>query len=97
MSDYYVYMLRCTDGTLYTGMTSDLQRRYAEHKSRGSKCAGYTRSHPVERMEAAFRAADRSEALRLEAAIKKLPKGEKERLIRQPESIGLVSVPVTEV
>ena len=91
---YFVYLLRCSDGTLYTGMTTDLHRRYAEHRSRGPKCAGYTRSHPVVRMEAAFQAEDRSQAARLEAAIKKLSRAEKEQLLRDPSGRGLVSVSV---
>ncbi len=39
MRTYYVYMLRCIDGTFYTGMTNDIERRYAEH------CAGETPSY----------------------------------------------------
>jgi predicted GIY-YIG superfamily endonuclease len=44
MRTYYVYMLRCIDGTFYTGMTSDIQRRFAEHCA-GEK-PGYTSSRP---------------------------------------------------
>ena len=41
---WYVYMLRCADGSLYTGIAADVERRFEEHKSgRGAK---YTRSHP---------------------------------------------------
>ena len=42
--DWYVYMLRCEDGSLYTGIASDVEKRFAMHKSgHGAK---YTRSHP---------------------------------------------------
>ena len=42
--DWYVYMLRCEDGSLYTGIASDVEKRFAVHKSgHGAK---YTRSHP---------------------------------------------------
>ena len=74
-----VYILRCGDGTLYTGCTNDLPRRLAAHRSgRGAK---YTRSRlpvePVYREEAA----DKSAALRREAAIKRLDRRKKLALI----------------
>lgn len=76
---YFVYMLRCGDGTLYTGSTNDVARRLQVHQSgRGAK---YTRSRlPVELVyqEAA---ADWSAALRREAAIKRLPRKQKLALI----------------
>ena len=75
---YYVYLLRCADGTLYTGFTNDLARRLAAHNA--GKGAKYTRSRlPVELIYQEP-AADRSAALRREAALKKLPKAGKEAL-----------------
>ncbi|WP_300749034.1 GIY-YIG nuclease family protein [uncultured Oscillibacter sp.] len=78
-----VYILRCGDGTLYTGCTNDLPRRLAAHRSgRGAK---YTRSRlpvePVYREEAA----DKSAALRREAAIKRLDRRKKLALIGEKE------------
>jgi len=76
---YYVYILRCGDGSLYTGITTDVARRCAQHNSgHGAK---YTRSRlPV---EAVYREAqpDKSAALRRERAIKALTRAEKLRLI----------------
>ena len=76
---YLVYILRCGDGTLYTGCTNDLPRRLRAHQAgRGAK---YTRSRlPVELVyqEAA---PDRSAALRREAAIKRLDRGAQLALI----------------
>lgn len=76
---YLVYILRCGDGTLYTGCTNDLDRRLRAHQAgRGAK---YTRSRlPVELVyrEAA---ADRSAALRREAAIKRMDRRAKLALI----------------
>ena len=43
---YYVYMLRCRDGSLYTGIAADLCRRMRQHAGGGSACARYTRAHP---------------------------------------------------
>lgn len=80
---WYVYILRCADGTLYTGSTTDVEKRVKTHNS--GKGARYTRSRlPV---EVVYResAADRSEALRREAAIKTLSRAEKLRLIESRE------------
>lgn len=75
----YVYILRCSDGTLYTGWTNDLSHRIAAHN--GGKGAKYTRSRrPVELVYfETFQ--DRIEAQRRERAIKKLSRKEKELLI----------------
>lgn len=78
---YTVYILRCGDGTLYTGCTSDLPRRLATHQS--GKGAKYTRARlPVE-LVYQEPAPDKSQALRREAAIKRLPRWEKLALIGQ--------------
>ena len=42
---YYTYMLRCNDNSIYTGITTDLSRRFLEHTSQDTKCAKYTLSH----------------------------------------------------
>lgn len=80
---YWVYILRCADGTLYTGCTNDLSRRLAAHNA--GKGAKYTRSRrPVELV---YREAvpDKSTALRREAAIKGLSRAEKLALIQSSE------------
>lgn len=72
---WYVYMLRCADGSLYTGIATDVARRFAEHCSgRGAK---YTRSHPPLAVVYCEECEDKGAALRREAAIKKLPRGKK--------------------
>jgi putative endonuclease len=74
-----VYVLRCGDGSLYTGATNDLARRLARHGS-GSG-ARYTRSRlPVE-LAYRERCRGRSAALRREAAIKRLTRAEKLALV----------------
>nr|MBQ8252367.1 GIY-YIG nuclease family protein [Lachnospiraceae bacterium] len=83
----YTYMIRCTDGSIYTGITKDVKRRMEEHKSRGKECAKYTRTHPFERLETVFEAQSWSEAARLEYAIKRLTKEQKEQLIASPEKV----------
>lgn len=77
---WFVYMLRCCDGTLYTGATNDLERRLATH-GRG-KGAAYTRARLPVTLVWSEPAEDRSAALRREAALKRLPRGEKLRLLK---------------
>lgn len=80
---WYVYILRCRDGTLYTGSTTDLDRRLKTHNS--GKGAKYTRSRlPV---EFAYweEAENKSAAFQREAAIKRLTRGEKLKLIQKRE------------
>ncbi len=68
---WFVYLIECQDGSLYTGVAVDVQKRYAEHAA--GKGARYTRSHPPRRLLAQFPHADRSSALKAEYAIKQLP------------------------
>ena len=79
MSDHYVYVLRCADNTLYTGYTTDVERRVREHK-RGDG-AKYTRGRtPVDLVHVeAFDS--KSAAMSREAEIKGYGKGRKERLV----------------
>lgn len=83
---YFVYVLRCQDHSLYTGIATDWQRRWEEHQSRQG--AKYTRSHPVERIERVWQAADKIAACKLEYRIKALPKSHKEQLIAHPAILG---------
>ncbi len=77
----YVYVLRCGDGSLYTGWTNDLTRRLAAHQS--GKGAKYTKGRlPVE-MVYSEELEDKSAALKRENELKKLKKAEKELLIQQ--------------
>ena len=78
---WYVYMLRCRDGSLYTGYTDDPQRRLSVHNS--GKGAKYTRSRlPVELVYQES-CGDKSQALQREIAIKKLSKPQKEALLKE--------------
>lgn len=84
----YIYILRCADGSLYTGSTPDIARRLRQHYYHLPGCAKYTRSHPVVALEALWRAPDRSTALRLEARIKRLTRTEKTALLACPETLA---------
>lgn len=79
MADWHLYVVRAADGTLYTGIATDVERRLAEHrKGSGAK---YLRGRGP--LELVFRCAigERGEALRVEAAVKALSKAEKEELV----------------
>ena len=75
---WLVYLLRCRDGSLYTGITNDLAKRLETHAA--GKASRYTRSRLPVTLVYAERQTDRSQALRREAAITKLRRAEKERL-----------------
>lgn len=77
---WYVYVLRCADGSLYTGITTDVERRVAEHNGAGSRGARYTRTRRPVALFHVEAAADRAAAARREAAIKGLERADKERL-----------------
>jgi putative endonuclease len=77
---WWVYVLRCGDGSLYTGATADVERRLAVHAA--GKGAAYTRARLPVKLVHAEPAADRSAALRREAAIKRLRRPEKLALLR---------------
>lgn len=83
---WYVYMLECTDGSLYTGVTSNVVRRLAEHLGQGSHAARYTRSHEVVRLAMLWHACGKSEALSLEWHIHHSPRNVKEELLKRPAS-----------
>ena len=76
---WYLYILRCGDGSLYTGITTDVQRRLEAH--RAGKGAKYTRGRGP--LELVYREewGTHSEALKRELEIKRLPREEKEKLL----------------
>ncbi len=85
---YFIYVIRCKDNSLYTGITTDLSRRFNEHCS-GKIGAKYTKTKKPLRIELAWQTDGRSNASKLEARIKKLTKQQKEDLIAHPENFNL--------
>jgi predicted GIY-YIG superfamily endonuclease len=77
---WYVYLLRCADGSLYTGITKDLERRCRQHAA--GTASRYTRSRRPVALVYHEAHASRSLALKREAAIKSLSRREKESLVR---------------
>jgi putative endonuclease len=78
--NWYVYILRCVDGTLYTGVTRDLERRLAQHNGESGGGPRYTRGRRPVALLWSEAAADRSSAQRREATIKQLSRAAKLRL-----------------
>lgn len=81
---FWVYILECADGSLYSGWTKELEKRVAQHNAgSGSK---YVRSRLPARLVYAESLASKSEAMRRECALKKLTRAEKMALIAAREA-----------
>lgn len=79
---YYTYMLRCEDGSIYTGIAKDINKRMIEHFSQDKKCAKYTKRHKPLALVKVWKSENRALASKLEYHIKKnLDKSKKEDLI----------------
>ena len=77
---YFIYILQCNDDTLYTGITTDVERRLSEHNS-SPKGAKYTKARRPVSLVHTEELADRSSACKREYAIKQLSRDEKKALI----------------
>jgi len=78
---YYVYLIQCDDGTIYTGTTNDLERRFNEHKNK--KGGHYTQSHKVKKFLYTEQFPTRSAAMKREAQIKGWRREKKLALIKE--------------
>ncbi|GER90372.1 hypothetical protein KDW_45340 [Dictyobacter vulcani] len=88
---YYVYIVRCNDTTLYTGYTTNVERRVALHNA--GKGARYTRARLPVVLMVSWQFATKGEALRTEYALKRLPRAQKLRLLENPTLLAqLVTV-----
>lgn len=81
---YYTYIMRCEDGSLYTGITTDVERRFKEHQGKLLGGAKYTKGRVPIKVEIVWQSDNRSLASKLEYRIKKLSKVDKETLILNP-------------
>jgi putative endonuclease len=81
---WHVYMVRCSDGTLYTGITNDLKKRIEAHNS-GKEGARYTRSRRPVKLVYSEQVESKSAAAKLEYKLKKLPRLKKIRLIKDKD------------
>lgn len=81
---YFLYILKCSDGSLYTGITTDVKRRFGEHKK--GMGGHYTRSRKVLRVLYTEKHANRSLASKREARIKRLSRQKKLELVKSKKS-----------
>ena len=86
---WYLYLIECEDGSLYTGIALDPEARFALHLA--GKGARYTRSHPPKKLLMALPFPDRSTASKAEYRLKQLAPADKRRIARAPDSAELVS------
>ena len=77
---YFVYMLRCRGGSLYTGIAADMEKRLRQHASGGAACAKYTRAHPPESQAPQYKAGENPAAAPLETLLKTHPPAKKRML-----------------
>jgi putative endonuclease len=81
MNNWFVYVLRCGDDSLYTGVTTDVERRVKEHNQDDKLAASYTRGRRPVKLVYQEACSDRSQALKREMGIKRLKRRQKEALI----------------
>ena len=82
MLDWHLYLVRCRDGSLYTGITTNVARRFVEHQGNGDAGAKYLRGRGPLVLVFQKKLGSRSLALGVESKVKKLSKARKEDLIR---------------
>ncbi len=90
MLDWHLYLIRCHDGSLYTGITTNVARRFAEHQGNGDTGAKYLRGRGPLMLVFQKKLGGRSLALRVESKVKKLSKAKKEELIRTKKHIEVI-------
>jgi putative endonuclease len=94
MKTWSVYLLRCADGSLYTGIATDVSRRLAEH-AEGEKGAKYLRGRGPLELVFHQEIGDRGLALKVEHRVKRLPKADKEDFDRLPGRIDALMNRIT--
>jgi putative endonuclease len=90
MAVWHVYMIRCGNGSLYTGITTDVERRFSEHQAAGPRAARYLKGRAPLSLVLTAETGDRVTALRVERRIKGFSRARKERLIQDPASLGAI-------
>ena len=87
-STYFVYVLRCDDDTLYSGITTDVCRRMGEHRSGSAAAARYTRRHGAAELVGLWSCEGRSAASKLEWRLHHMSRAQKLALLGRPEDAG---------
>ena len=81
---WHLYIIRCGDDTFYTGITTDVARRFDEHACGGPRAAKYLRGRGPLRLVAQVKVGNRTKAARLEYRVKALTRTEKKRIVECP-------------
>ncbi len=84
MSGWYLYVVRCHDGSLYTGISTDVGRRFAQHQGKGDTGSKYLKGKGPLTLVFKKKVGSKGLALQVERRVKKLSKARKERLIEVP-------------
>ncbi|MEM7283114.1 MAG: GIY-YIG nuclease family protein [Pseudomonadota bacterium] len=79
--NWFLYLVRCKNQTLYTGISTDVERRFQSHQSQDARCAKYLRGKQPLTLAYVQEIGLHTDALRAEAVVKKLPKNAKEQLV----------------
>lgn len=87
MQMWWVYLVRCGDGSLYTGITVDVERRFREHTGTGKRGAKYLRGRGPLLLAFKKKIGEKGLALKVERRIKKLGKSKKEALLNSTSMI----------
>ena len=82
MSDWYLYLIRCRDNTLYTGISTDVDRRFAQHQSEGHSGSRYLKGRGPLSLVFKEKLGSRSLASKVEHRVKRMTKARKEKLIK---------------
>jgi len=81
METWFLYLIRCKDNSLYTGITIDVNRRFEEHQNNDRKGSKYLRGKAPLKLVLKKKIGNKSLASKVEAKVKKLPKANKELLV----------------
>ncbi len=84
MNRWSLYIIRCSDNSLYTGIAKDVGKRFDEHRGNGPKCSKYLRGRGPLRLVFEKYIGSKSEALKIESRVKQLPKAKKEQILINP-------------
>lgn len=88
MSSWSLYIIRCRDGELYTGVTTDVNRRFVEHQGGGPRAAKYLKGKAPLQLVYQELVGSRSEALKREIQVKKLSRQQKLALLNASRATG---------
>jgi putative endonuclease len=88
--DWYIYMIRCRDGSLYTGITTNVDRRFTEHQGSSDAGAKYLRGRGPLVLVFRKKLGSRGLALAVESRVKKLSKAGKEALLKDEKQIDVI-------